>query len=144
MAAAPPIAKVSRPVPTGYFPRHRLYRLLDRFRTEPVVWITGPPGCGKTALVSSYVESRRLAHLWYKLDEGDGDLATFFYYLGLAARKAAPRKKMRLPLLTPERLPGFQVFARRYFEALSSLLPVPSVLVLDDCHRIPTDWPLIG
>jgi hypothetical protein len=106
-----------------------LYRLLDKARKTPLLWITGPPGCGKTALVSSYIESRRLPCLWYKVDEADADLATFFYYLGLAAGKAAPRKRKRLPLLTPERMPGLSVFAQRYFEDLSSMLPVPSLLV---------------
>jgi len=139
MRTAPPIAKVTRPTSTGYFPRHRLYRLLDKARKAPVLWITGPPGCGKTALIGSYIESRRLPCLWYKVDEADADLATFFYYLGLAAGKAAPRKRRRLPLLTPDRLPGLAVFAQRYFEQLSSLLPVPSLLVLDDCHRVRED-----
>jgi len=104
-----------------------------------VLWITGPPGCGKTALISSYIESRHLPCLWYMVDEADADLSTFFYYLGLAAAKAAPRKRRRLPLLTPERMPGLSVFAQRYFEELSSMLPVPSLLVLDDCHRVRED-----
>jgi LuxR family maltose regulon positive regulatory protein len=136
MASSPPIAKIICPASTGYFPRHRLYRLLDKARRAPVVWITGPPGCGKTALISSYIASRRLPCLWYKVEEADADLSTFFYYLGLAAKKAAPRKKKPLPLLTPERMPGLSVFAQRYFEDLSSLLPVPSLLVLDDCHQM--------
>jgi DNA-binding SARP family transcriptional activator len=104
-----------------------------------VLWITGPPGCGKTALVSSYVESRRLPCIWYKVDEADADLSTFFYYLGLAAGKAAPRRRKHLPLLTPERMPGLSVFAQRFFEDLSALLPVPSLLVMDDCHRVRED-----
>lgn len=141
MGTAPPIAKVTRPIPSGYFPRRRLYGLLDKARKSPILWITGPPGCGKTALVSSYIESRRLPCLWYKVDESDADLATFFYYLGLAAGKAAPRKKKPLPLLTPERLPGLPVFAQRYFEELSTRLPVPCLLVLDDCYRIQDDSP---
>ena len=115
MGSAPPIAKVTLPVSSGYYPRQRLYRLLDKARKAPVLWITGPPGCGKTALVSSYIESRRIPCLWYKVDEADADLSTFFYYLGLAAAKAAPRKRKRLPLLTPERMPGLSVFAQRYF-----------------------------
>ena len=139
MRSAQPIAKVTRPESTGYLPRHRLYRHLDKARKGPVLWIAGPPGSGKTALVSSYVESRRLPCIWYKVDEADADLATFFYYLGLAAVKAAPRKRKRLPLLTPERVPGLSVFAQRYFEGLSSMLPVPSLLVLDDCHRMRED-----
>ena len=48
-----------------------------------------------------------------------------FYYLGLAARKTVPRKKKPLPLPTPDRLTGLSVFAQRYFEALSAMLPVP-------------------
>ena len=139
MRSTHPIAKITCPASTGYFPRHRLYRLLDKARKAPVLWITGPPGCGKTALVSGYIASRRLPCLWYKVDEADADLSTFFYYLGLAAAKAAPRKRKRLPLLTPERIPGLSVFARRYFEDLSSRLPVPSLLVLDDCHRVRED-----
>jgi len=136
MASSSPIAKVTRPTPSGHFPRHRLYRHLDKSRKTSLLWITGPPGCGKTTLVSSYIESRRLPCLWYKVDEGDADLATFFYYLGLAAKKAAPRSKKRLPLLTPDRLPGLTVFAHRYFESLSTILPVPSLVVLDDCHHM--------
>lgn len=141
MRSAPPIAKVTRPEPAGYFPRRRLYRLLDKARKAPVLWISGPPGCGKTALVSGYIESRRIPSIWYKVDEGDADIATFFYYLGMAAGKAAPRIKKLLPLLTPERLPGLYVFAQRFFQDLSASLPVPSLLVLDDCHRM-NDEPL--
>src|SRR4030067_2829137 len=109
MGYASPIAKVTCPTSIGYFPRHRLYRLLDKTRKAPVLWITGPPGCGKTALVSSYLQSRRLPCLWYKVDEADADLAAFFYYLGLAAGKDAPPTRKRLPLLTPERMPGLTV-----------------------------------
>jgi len=38
-----PIAKITCPASTGNFPRHRLYRLLDKARKAPVLWITGPP-----------------------------------------------------------------------------------------------------
>jgi LuxR family maltose regulon positive regulatory protein len=136
LRSSTPVAKVTRPVPAGYFPRPRLFRLLDKSRKVPMLWIMGPPGSGKTALVSSYIEFRRLPCLWYKVDDADTDIGTFFYYLGLAAGKAAPRKKKPLPLLTPDRLPGLSVFAKKYFEALSARLPVPCLLVLDDCHRL--------
>jgi ATP/maltotriose-dependent transcriptional regulator MalT/DNA-binding SARP family transcriptional activator len=139
MPSSPPIAKVTCPASTGYLRRPRLYDLLDKARKTPVLWITGPPGCGKTALVSSYIQSRGLPCLWYKVDEADTDLSSFFYYLGLAAARASPRKRKRLPLLTPERMPGVTVFSQRYFEDLSSVVPVPSLLVLDDCHRLPED-----
>jgi ATP/maltotriose-dependent transcriptional regulator MalT len=45
------MGKVSRPILTGIYPRKRLFALLDRIRERPVIWVSGPPGCGKTTLV---------------------------------------------------------------------------------------------
>ena len=89
---------------------------------KPVVWISSPAGSGKTTLVSSYLEARKLPCIWYQCDEGDADLATFFYYMGLAAKKVAPRYKTPLLLLTPEYVGGIPAFTRRYFEQLYSRL----------------------
>jgi ATP/maltotriose-dependent transcriptional regulator MalT len=50
-------------------------------RERPVIWIAGPAGCGKTTLVSSYLEARGIPCLWDQIDQGDADPATFFYYL---------------------------------------------------------------
>jgi hypothetical protein len=105
--ARPVPAKVIAPEITGYFPRKRLFRLLDDARKRPVIWISAPPGSGKTTLVSSYIDARWLPRLWYQVDERDADVATFFYYLGLAAQRAAPRKRKPLPLLTPNTFPAF-------------------------------------
>jgi ATP/maltotriose-dependent transcriptional regulator MalT len=112
------IAKLTQPSPAGILPRERLFREIDQKRSYPVIWITAPAGSGKTALVSSYLAVRNLPCLWYQVDEGDGDIASFFYYLGLSARKAFPRKKQPLPKLTPEYLKDTAVFTRRYFEKL--------------------------
>lgn len=111
-------AKITPPDPLGAIPRKRLFRIIDRCRKKPVVWITGPAGSGKTTLVSSYLQQRKLPCLWYQVDDGDGDLASFFYYMGLAAGKAAPRYRRPMPLLTPEYLQGIPTFTRRYFEEL--------------------------
>jgi DNA-binding SARP family transcriptional activator len=132
-------AKVTPPEITGYFPRKRLFRLLDAARKRPVVWISAPPGSGKTTLASSYIDVRRLPCLWYQVDERDADVATFFYYMGLAAQKAAPRKRKPMPLLTPEYLPGLPVFARRFFDELFARLPASSVVVFDNYQEIPPE-----
>ena len=133
------LAKVTRPTIPDVFPRKRLFDLLDDLRDRPFVWVSGPPGCGKTTLLSSYVEAFKIPCLWYNLDPGDSDAATFFYYMGLAAKKAAPRVRKPLPLLTPEYLPGISTFTRRYFENLCNRLKSPGVIVFDNYQELPEE-----
>ena len=76
------------------------------------------------------------------MDEGDADIASFFYYMGLAAKKSAPRRKKILPLFTPEYALGLPVFTRRYFEKLYSWMKPPFVIVLDNYQTVPADTPL--
>ena len=71
------MSKITRPILTGVFQRKRLFSLIDRLQKQPVIWVSGPPGCGKTTLVSSYLEARKIPCLWYQVDEGDADPATF-------------------------------------------------------------------
>lgn len=71
------------------------------------------------------------------MDEGDDDAVSFFYYLGLAAKKATPRSRRQLPLLSPENLLALPTFARRYFQDLYGRLKIPSVIVFDNYHDVP-------
>jgi len=133
------LAKVTRPTLPDIFPRKRLFDRLDDLRKRPIIWIPGPPGCGKTTLVGSYIETLKIPCLWYNLDEGDSDPATFFYYMALAAKKAAPRMRKPLPLLTPEYLPGMSTFTRRYFENLYGRIKGPSLIVFDNYQEVPAE-----
>ena len=63
--------------------RSRLFHLLDIRGKASVTWISGPGGSGKTTLAASYLDARNLPCLWYRLDDDDTDIATFFYYMGL-------------------------------------------------------------
>lgn len=128
------LAKLTRPRLFSVVPRERLYHLLDQACTHPVVWVSGPPGSGKTTLVSGYLSDRQLAGIWYQADSGDVDLATFFYYMGLAVAQAAPLQPGALPLLTPEYLADLTGFTRRYFRDLFSRLARDATLVIDDFH----------
>lgn len=136
------LAKISPPKIKGALNRERLFNILDEARERPFVWIESPAGSGKTTLISSYLDSRNLKSLWYQVDEGDNDIATFFYYMGLAGRKVNGRKKKPLPLLTSEYLSGIQTFARRFFEDLFSRLKPPFSVVLDNYQELSPDSPL--
>lgn len=137
-----PLAKLTRPTARGVLPRERLFAALDSGGDGGGTWIHGPAGAGKTTLVASYLETRGVAHLWFRVDEADGDPATFFHYLALAARRAAPRRRKPLPLLTPEYLPGLSTFARRFLRDLYGRVPAPFVLVLDNCQDLPAASPV--
>ena len=137
----PPVfpAKLTRPRAARTVARTRLYKRLDQAKNRPVTWLTGPPGAGKTTLVSSYLNARRLKGIWYQVDAGDNDPATFFHYMSIATHHAAPRFRTPLPALTPELRPGLVIFARRYFEALYARLKAPAVLVLDNYQEVAAD-----
>jgi DNA-binding SARP family transcriptional activator len=135
----PSIAKICLPSFPNVLRRERLFRLLDSGRKQQAIWVSGPAGAGKTTLVGSYLDSRKTPCIWYQVDEGDGDLSTFFYYLGLAAKKAAPRHRSALPLFTAEYKGAVLEFSRRYFEKLFSRVKHPFVIVLDNYHHIIAD-----
>jgi LuxR family maltose regulon positive regulatory protein len=131
------LGKTTRPRLAGVLPRQRLFALLDEGRQGSVVWISGPPGCGKTTLAASYLDHARISCLWYQLDEGDADVATFFYYLRHAAEELVEGSSDALPLLAPEYHAALPVFARRYFQSLYALLKPPFAVVFDGYHEIP-------
>jgi LuxR family transcriptional regulator, maltose regulon positive regulatory protein len=129
------IAKIIRPRISGVFPRRRLFSLLDKHLYSSAIWISALAGSGKTTLVASYLTERELPCIWYQIDEGDADIATFFYYMGRAAAKAAPRKRP-LPLFTPEYLQWLNAFSTRYFETLYSRLRPPFAIVFDNYQMV--------
>lgn len=133
------LAKLTPPTVPRIVPRPRLFRELDRACKQPIVWITAPPGAGKTTLVASYLQTKKLPTLWYQLDEGDADPATFFYYLRMVGEQHGHRRQQPLPLLTPEYRPGLPIFARRFFESLCVRLRRPAAIVFDNFQLLPVE-----
>lgn len=136
------LAKTSRPRLPTICHRERLYEILDLSREYPLVWVMGPAGSGKTTLVSGYLTSRKAPCLWYQMDQGDGDLPTFFHYMGLAAESASAKPSDPLPTFSPEYPVDISIFALRYFESLCARLKAESTIVLDNYHEVPPNSPL--
>ena len=130
------IAKISSPRTYNVYPRSRLFEHIDKARECPLVWISAPPGAGKTTLVASYLSQFKHPFLWLQIDDCDNDVANLFHYMKLAIKKIAPRSYKSLPELTPEYTQGMSTFSRNYFRQLFSMINEPCVLVLDNYQDV--------
>ena len=86
--------------------------------------------------IASYLEARRLPTIWYRVNSGDADAATFLHYLGVAASRFGASRQPPLPPLTPEYLSSFEGFVRRHFREVFDRLPQPAVLVFDSFQEL--------
>jgi LuxR family maltose regulon positive regulatory protein len=137
---AVPLAKLTRPKIHQVLPRERLFARLDAAE-RPIVWVVGPPGAGKTALVASWLQAHKVGGVWYQVDAGDRDLATFFHYLGRAV-PAARKKDAPLPPFTTEHAADPVGFARVYFRTMFERFKPPAAIVFDNYHELPGEAPL--
>ena len=138
----PQLAKLTPPRLYHAVARDRLFAAIDDARARPVVWIAGPPGAGKTTLIATYARSQNLRPIWFQLDRGDADPATFFYFLQHAAFRALSPHVPPLPLLTPEYQPDLPGFARRWFRRLFAEVSADTLLVFDNYQELSADSPL--
>jgi tetratricopeptide (TPR) repeat protein len=131
--------KITAPHLKKVVARERLFHLLDESGDCPVTWVSSPAGSGKTTLVASYIKERNIPALWYRVDEADGDVASFFYYMGEGAKQLRKGRNKPLPLFTPEYHTGMFAFTRHYFESLFSRMSVNGAIVLDNYQDAPEE-----
>ena len=128
-------SKWGSPRVTNAFQRYRLFKALDDMADHPCTWITAPGGFGKTYLLQSYIETGHRQALWYNLDEGDSDIATFFTDLSEVLESVGYGPLLRL-------FPGVQHlarFSRLYFRQLAEQIEPPTLLILEDYHRVASE-----
>ena len=135
------LAKVSRPRLFGVVARERLFALLDHNRGRPLIWISGPPGAGKTKLIASYLEERPCPLIWYQIDRGDADPAALIAYRSRAACNVLDRDEPSLPRFVAEHYADLTGFARLFFRAFFAQLPAGLVLVLDNYQDVAESAP---
>jgi DNA-binding SARP family transcriptional activator len=64
------LTQITATEPVNVLPRPRLFAAMDEMRASPFLWIGGPAGSGKTALVASYISSRGMAAVWCRPGPG--------------------------------------------------------------------------
>ena len=142
MAERARLAKLTRPSPAAAYPRNRLFEALQQRTTiAPVVWLAGPPGSGKTTLVADYTARHGIECLWYQMDRGDADIASFFHYLSEALHRHVGDQA--LPQFQPEYLADVEAFARNFFREAYRRLSAP-LLVFDNFQDLLDNAVLIG
>ncbi|QKS29604.1 MAG: hypothetical protein HT579_12220 [Candidatus Accumulibacter similis] len=132
---SPDSAKFGRPRLARVHPRERLFLLLDECLEQGAVWVSGPPGAGKTALVASYLDARELPALWYHTDSGDRDpvLCCHCFEAAVSGIAASPGGD-RLPL-NPAQTTDLRSFIGQFLASFYDGIGVPNTIVLDDCQE---------
>jgi len=132
-------AKTTQPTMGSVVDREALFASLDGPPGRSVVWISGPPGSGKTTLAATYLKSRGLQSVWYQLDADDADPASFFHYLRHAAAKVLGPRARDLPAFSPQHADDVPSFARAFFRQFFAHAARPLALVLDNLQAVPAE-----
>ncbi|SMP59346.1 transcriptional activator domain-containing protein [Desulfonatronum zhilinae] len=130
------VSKCTPPEIDRFVLRPRLFDRLDEACLRSVIWITGPPGSGKTSLIATYVQRRNKPFIWYQLDETDNDPASFFTGLATAAKPISKVQDAVVSTLTPEHLQNLATFSGIFFERFVLNLPAAFDIVLDNYHLL--------
>ncbi|MET3578073.1 DNA-binding SARP family transcriptional activator [Mesorhizobium robiniae] len=129
------IAKLAAPRSARILRRNRVLEAIELKSRSGVCWVAAPAGYGKTTAVIDYLESVEAPHVWFRIDEGDQDIARFFQYLGQSIASPAVGS---MPVFGVEYAEQPKEFARRFFRAYFTRLRPGTILVLDDLHDADT------
>ena len=118
----------------GLVLRRTPIRVLATSADHAVVLVTGPPGYGKTTLLTQWASSDPRPVAWVTLEDSDNDPGVFLAYLLLALEGVHPVDPAVAAAL---RTGGTAVFSAALPRLGRSLMGMPPfVLMLDDAHRL--------
>jgi LuxR family transcriptional regulator, maltose regulon positive regulatory protein len=125
------------PPPSGAVERARLFDMLDAGVQRRLTVVTGPPGAGKTLLVSTWAAHPARPHppgriAWLSIERRDSRPAHFWSAVIAAARAAGVPG---LESFTSHIPLDHEEFTAAFANALSALR-APLVLILDDYHEL--------
>jgi LuxR family maltose regulon positive regulatory protein len=128
-------ARTSPPRHTaGIVQRDRLLDRLDAGVRRPLTVVTGPPGAGKTLLLSAWLAGREQPGVtaWLSVERGDDQPAQFW---GAVIDAVLAAGETRITPLAPQAALDQDGFPAAFANAVAGM-PAPLVLVLDDFHEL--------
>lgn len=131
------LAKICPPRLVEAVARERAFGELDRKLAHAVAWLSAAPGSGKTTLAAAYAKARQRPLIWYQVDRGDEDVASFFHYLEHALEGRRAGRSRPLPRFVPELRSDLAGFARRFAREAWARLPASALIVFDNVHEAP-------
>jgi len=124
------------PVDRSYVYRPHLLTQLNDYRSKPLTLVSAPAGYGKSALISSWLETCENPSAWLSLSESDSDLRTFTSYFIATLHKHFPEACQKTQaLLKNLDLPSFETLGAGLLNELDRIKQ-PFILVLDDYYLI--------
>jgi LuxR family transcriptional regulator, maltose regulon positive regulatory protein len=132
MAGTRRASKFVAPRPARSVHRARVLTAIERALRSGICWVAAPAGYGKTTAVVEYLHRRDSPHVWYRADEGDQDIASFFHHLAASLPRAGAARG--LPVFGAEYADQPREFARRFARAWFERLRDGTVVVFDDLH----------
>lgn len=130
------VAKLAPPRAVQILRRPRLLKQIDLALKSGMCWLAAPAGYGKTTAFVDYLRSSAAKYVWFRIDEGDQDIARFFDYLARSLDSTEAAAAM--PVFGSEYAEQPKAFARRFFRAYFAQLKPGTILVLDDLHYADT------